>query len=37
MSFANDGNVPQLAHGAPVRVAFDPAHALVLPAGEIAR
>ena len=37
MSFANDGNVPQLAHGTPVSAVFDPAHALVLPAGEIAR
>ena len=37
MTFANDGNVPQLAHGEPVRVAFDPADAVMLPAGEIAR
>lgn len=37
MCFANDGNVPQLAHGAALRAAFDPAHALILAAGEIAR
>jgi spermidine/putrescine transport system ATP-binding protein len=37
MTFPNDGNVPQLPHGMPVRLAFDPAHAVLLPAGEIAR